>query len=119
LSVTTIISKRKRIEKLVGKSITATAADDIRVSPPGFSIMGTVERFTEVWPEKYFDIADDRKITGLVLAYLVESAAIGVADLTEQGCALLKTAAAIDPREFRENMPRAFAQLTRMAHRFP
>jgi len=115
LTVTTIISKRKRIEELVGKSITASAAQQNRVSKTGFRVMDSVARFTEVWPEKYFDIADDRKIAGLVLAYLVESAKIDVADLNPNGCLLLRTAADIDPREFRKTMPRAFAQLTRIA----
>jgi hypothetical protein len=113
MTVVTIISKRKRIEKMVSKSIPETTMADNRISKSGLSIVDAVKRFTEVCPEKYFDIADDRKIAGLVLAHMVESAAIGVVDLNEHGCLLLETAAEVDPHEFSKNLPHAFAQLKR------
>jgi hypothetical protein len=111
MNVTPIISKRKRIENLVGKAIAETAVADNRIAKSGLLIMDAVKCFTEVWPAKYFDIADDRKIAGLVLAYLMESAEIGVEDMSEHGCLLLKTAAEIDLHEFSENMPKTFAKL--------
>jgi hypothetical protein len=119
MTVISIISKRQRIEKMVSKSITETGLADNRGSKSAPLIMDAVKRFTEIWPEKYFDIADDRKIAGLVLANLVESAEIGAVDLNEHGYLLLKTAAESDPQEFSKNMPHTFAQLTRIAHRFP
>jgi len=111
MNVVTTLSKRKRIENLVRKSIVEAAVADNRFSKSGLHIMDAVRSFTEVWPVKYFDLADDRKIAGLVLAYLLELGAIGIDDINEHGYRLLKTAAEIDLHEFSENMPRTFAQL--------
>lgn len=111
MNINTITTKRKRIEDLVRKSIVDTAVADNRISISGLLVVDAVKRFTEVWPAKYFDIADDRKIAGLVLAYLLESAELGDEDVKKNGYQLLKTAAETDLHEFGENMPRVFALL--------
>jgi len=113
MNIFTGISKRKRIEILVTAAIDQTAADDDGISNVDPSITGIVKRFTEVWPRKYFDIGDDRKIAGLVLAYMMEISLIEVEQLNSHGCEMLKFAAEIDLGEFRENSPRTFEQLNR------
>jgi hypothetical protein len=114
MNAVTTLSKRERIENLVRTSIVETAVADNHLSTSGLPINMAVKIFTEVWPAKYFNIADERRITGLVLAYLLELAAIGVDDMNEDGYKLLKTAAEIDLIEFSKNMPRTFAQLKQL-----
>ena len=71
-----------------------------------------VRNFIDAWPHKYFDTGDDRKIAGLVIAYMMESSQLEVEQLSPQGFQLLKLAAELDPGEFRENTPRTFDQLS-------
>jgi hypothetical protein len=108
------VSKRKRIESLVKKSIEDGAPADGFRSMADRLIINLVKDFTEKWPRKYFDIADDRKVAGLVLAYMMEIAEIGVHHVNDHGYALLKLTAEVDLEGFRENTPRTFEFLRRI-----
>ena len=110
----TRISKRKRIESLVKKSIEDGAFADILNSRADHLIRNFVKRFTEVWPKKYFNTADDRKVAGLVLAYMMEIAEIGVQQVNDHGYTLLKLTAEVDLDGFKENTPRTFEYLRRI-----
>jgi len=108
------ISKRKRIESLVKKSIEDSALAGGFHSKADHSIINLVTGFIEKWPRKYFDIADDRKVAGLVLAYMMEIAKIGVHHVNDHGYALLKLTAEVDLQSFKENTPRTYEFLRRI-----
>lgn len=88
-------------------------SDSHRTFESGPLISNLIEQFIEDWPAKYFDTAGDRKIAGLVLAYMLENAAIDAGDVSERGYRLLKLSVEADPAEFKQNMPRAFDHLQR------
>ena len=106
-----IICKRKRIETLVVDAIDARALSNNRIARTGLCIADLVRSFSELWPSKYFDLADDRRIAGLVIAYMVEILEIELEDLNENGRRLLEFSADLEPREFQDNAPHTYAQL--------
>lgn len=117
MTITTTTPKRKRIETLVSKALRGTAEAANRSARPSLLVTGVIRSFIEAWPAKYFGMADDRKIAGFVLAYMMEMAEIADEDMNEQGYLLLKVAAEVDLDEFRATTPRTYQQLRR--HHFP
>jgi hypothetical protein len=107
------ISKRQRIVSLVKKSIDDTARTGAHSKQPNSLVTEVVRDFSDAWHAKYFGMADDRKIAGLVLAYMMESSELGIHDVNARGYALLKLTAEVDIEEFRKNAPRTFEQLQR------
>jgi hypothetical protein len=107
------ISKRQRIVSLVMKSIEDSERTGSGSKEPDPLVTDVVRDFSDTWHAKYFDTADDRKIAGLVLAYMMESSELGVHDVNARGYALLKLTAEVDLEEFRKNAPRTFEHLRR------
>ena len=105
------VSKRKRIEISVRNSVNSGALSDGRGARSGLCILSVIGSFVEIWPAKYFDIADDRKVAGLVLAYMLEISEIDIDDLNARGRALLKFSAELDLQDFQRNTPRTFESL--------
>jgi hypothetical protein len=105
------LSKRKRIEELVKKSVENAELAENYVSNSGMLIADVVESFTEVSPHTYFDTSDDRKIAGLVLAYMMEIAEIDIDEANEYGYRLLKFVAKTKKDEFLDKAPHTYARL--------
>jgi hypothetical protein len=114
MSLITRISKTKRVESLVKNSIEDSALTGGFRSVADQLIVKLVRSFTEKWSGKYFDPTDDRKVAGLVLAYMMEIAEIGVHHVNDHGYALLKLSAEVDLDEFKANNPRTFEFLKRI-----
>ena len=104
------LSKRQRIEDLVRKSVENAELTENYVSSSGLPITDIVRHFAEIWPNTYFDTADDRKIAGLVLAYMMEISEIGIDEATEYGYRLLKYIAEAEKDEFVTNAPLIYVQ---------
>lgn len=105
------LSKRKRIEALVKKSVENAELAENYVSSSGLLITDIVKRFTEIRPTTYFDTADDRKIAGLVLAYMMEISEIDIDEANQYGYQLLKLVADDAKDEFVTNAPLTYVQL--------
>lgn len=108
-------SKRKRIEDLVKKSIENAELAENYVSSTGLMIRDIVDRFIEKWPSTYFDIVDDRKVAGLVLAYMMEISEIEFDEANKYGYLLLELVANVKQDEFINNAPRTYARLLQRA----
>ena len=103
--------KRTNVEDLVRKSVENAELVESYVSSSGLLITDIVKRYIELWPETYFDIADDRKTAGMVLAYMMETAEIGVDEASEYGYLLLKLVAETEMVEFSNQAPYTYARL--------
>lgn len=114
MSLITRISKTKRVESLVKNSIEDGALTGGFRSVADQLIGKLVRSFTEKWSGKYFDPTDDRKVAGLVLAYMMEIAKLGVHHVNDHGYALLKLTAEIDLEGFKANTPRTYEFLRRI-----
>ena len=113
MSIIERFSKRKRIESLVRDSIENAASNNHYLSTSGLGIQDIVHSFTELWPSTYFDTADDRRIAGLVLAYMMEISEIEIDETNDHGYQLLKFTAEVATSEFRDNAPHTFDLLHR------
>ena len=111
MSIVIRLSKRKRVEELVKRSIENAERADNYMSTTGLSIMDVVRSFTELWPTTYFSTADDRKIAGLVLAYMMEISEIDIDEANELGFQLLRFTADVDTAGFSQNAPYTYAEL--------
>ena len=105
------LSKRKRIEDLVRKSIENAELAENYVSSSGLLIKDIVDSFTKMWPNTYFDLVDDRKLAGLVLAYMIEIAEIDIDEANEYGYRLLQLICKANEAEFINHAPRTHARL--------
>ena len=94
-------------------SIENAEAANHYLSTSGLGIMDIVNSFTELWPSTYFNTADDRKIAGLVLAYMMEISEIDIDDTNEHGYELLKFTLGVAATEFRDNAPYTFEHIHR------
>ena len=111
------LTKRKRIEAMVRTSIENAEAANHYLTTSGLGIIDIVNSFTELWPSTYFNTADDRKIAGLVLAYMMEISEIDIDETNEQGYQLLRFTIEVAASEFRDNAPYTFDHLhRRMLH---
>ena len=111
MSIVNRLSKRKRVEALVKRSIENAETAEHYLSTTGLSLGDVVRSFTELWPSTYFSIADDRKIAGLVLAYMMEVSEIDIDEANEHGFQLLKFTADVDAAGFSTNAPYTFDEL--------
>ena len=106
-------SKRTRIETLVTNSIEETALSGNHSPAFAQSVRDAITRFVEESPAEYFNVADDRKIAGQVLAYMMEVAEIGYHEVNAGGYRLVKLIAEADQQGFRKSTPTTFAKLQR------
>ena len=112
-------SKRKRIEALVKKSIETIALTNGDRMQYDQSISDAVEHFVKEAPIMYFNMADDRKSAGQVLAYMMEISEINDQDVNADGYRLITLMAETDLQRFRKNTPRTFEKLQRRSKAAP